>query len=430
MLYLEVAGSIQEFHGGYNRFLNVPGLGDATWPVERCKLETVLISSLALAFALASGPVEEVPFRIGDDAIIVDVTVNGCKASLMFDTGFSGSVIVGDNLDVGKPTGTQTLTDFVGSFEAKTVKMTSLKIGDKSVDPTGMEITVQPSDHYTLSYGTHCDGILGLQAFAGRVFEINFERQKFIFHPDSLDITQSKVDGTKSFITKLLPLGVNSLMMSVDMASGEKLHMALDTGNSGYATTHKDALERAKVWPDGKAAEYMGRTVVASGPVDTFRVSLSNIKIFGVSVPESVFNVIDLPASRADQDGTVGFGFLKNFNITIDSKRRRVLFENFTGRMSDPLPADVGVLAFNDPRVNRMRVFWVVPGGPAEKAGIKRGDDLLAVNGDDVSQIGFRRLDTMLKGDVGSKVKLDLSRGGQLIRLEVERKVLVNSLDK
>lgn len=392
------------------------------------KCETVLISTFVMALAIGKAQVQEVPFRIGDDAIIVDVTVNGRKASLMFDTGFSGSVIVGESLDVGKPTGTMNLTDFVGSFEAKTIKMATLKIGDMSVDPTGMEIIQQPTEHYSLSYGTHCDGILGLQAFAGKVFEINFEHQKFIVHPDSLDISQTKSDGVKTTLTKLLPLGVNSLMMSVDVPSGEKLHMALDTGNAGYATTHKDSLERAKVWPDGKTADFMGQSVVASGPVDTFRVALSGIKIFGVPVPQSVFNVIDLPASRADQDGTIGFGFLKNFNITIDPKRRRVLFENFTGRTSDPLPAEVGILAFNDPRVNRMRIAWVVPGGPAEKAGVKRGDDLLAVNGDDVSQIGFRRLETLLKGDVGSKVKLDISRGGQLIRLEVERKVLVNAL--
>ena len=48
--------------------------------------------------------VKEVPFRIGDDAIIVDVSVNGRSASLMYDTGFSGAVVIGDSLDIGKPT--------------------------------------------------------------------------------------------------------------------------------------------------------------------------------------------------------------------------------------------------------------------------------------------------------------------------------------
>ena len=38
-------------------------------------------------------------------------------------------------------------------------------------------------------------------------------------------------------------------------------------------------------------------------------------------VARSVWSVIDLPSSSAQHDGTIGFGFLKHFNITIDLKR-------------------------------------------------------------------------------------------------------------
>ena len=89
------------------------------------------LAVLLAATAVSAAQPVEVPFRIGEDAIIVDVTVNGTKASLMYDTGFSGSVIVGDNLDVGKPTGTMNLVDFVGSFQAKTVPLKTLKVGDR-----------------------------------------------------------------------------------------------------------------------------------------------------------------------------------------------------------------------------------------------------------------------------------------------------------
>lgn len=384
---------------------------------------------LAVACLLLSrNLVEEVPFRIGDDAIIVDVTVNGCKASLMFDTGFGGGVVMGDNLDIGKPSGTTTLKDFVGTFEAKTVAIKTLKIGDHSSTVPQLEAIQQPTDSYTLSYGTHCDGILGLQPFGQSVFQINFEKQKLVFYPDSEDISLRPLDSTK-FLTKLLPKGVNSLEMSVSVPGDEKLHMALDTGNSGYSVTHKDALERVKLWPENKKPEFMTQSVVASGAVDTFYVALKDLKIFGVPVPSCTFGVIDLPSSSAEHDGTIGFGFLKNFNITIDLIRRRVLLENFTGRVSEPEEASLGILAFTDPRKKRMRVFSVTPGGPAEKAGIKYGDDLLTVNGTDVSRLGFRRVQALLKGETGSKVKLELSRDGQLIRQEIERQTLINRLN-
>lgn len=52
----------------------------------------ILIATLLLAGAQAGGRVE-VPFRLGEDAIVVDAEVNGKKVSLMFDTGFGGSVV-------------------------------------------------------------------------------------------------------------------------------------------------------------------------------------------------------------------------------------------------------------------------------------------------------------------------------------------------
>lgn len=383
----------------------------------------LLSASLLLA---VSPPVNEVPFRIGDDAIIVDVTINGKSVSLMYDTGFSGTVVMGDSVDLGKATGSQMLTDFVGSFEAKTVAIKTLKVGERAMTGPDMVAIQQPTDHYTLAYGTHCDGILGFQPFGRSVFEINFQNNKFIFHPDTLDLSQRQPDGVKTFMSKLYPKGVNSLELGVDMVNGEKLHMALDTGNAGYAVTHKDALERVKVWPEGRKANYMGQSVVASGAVDTFKLALKDIKIFGVPVKQCVFGVIDLPAATADHDGTIGFGFLKNFNITIDMIRRRVWFENFTGKVNDDEPAEVGIMAFVDPKIKRMRVYSVTPGSPAEKLGIKRGDDLLTVDGKEVGTLGFRYVDALLKGAPGSKVKLELSRGGQLMRVEVERAVLVN----
>lgn len=386
-----------------------------------------MISLLSAALCLTTHPVlNEVPFRIGDDAIIVDVSINGKSASLMYDTGFSGTVVMGDSIDLGKATGSQMLTDFVGSFEAKTVAIKSLKIGDRPMPGDDMVAIQQPTEHYTMAYGTHCDGILGFQPFGKSVFEINFQHNKFIFHPDTLDLSQRKPDGVKTFMAKLYPKGINSLELGVDMANGEKLHMALDTGNAGYAVTHKDALERVKVWPEGKKANFMGQSVVASGPVDTFKLAMNDIKIFGVPVKRCIFGVIDLPAATADHDGTIGFGFLKNFNITIDMVRRRVFFENWSGRVTDDEQAEIGMMAFVDPKVKRMRVYTVTPGGPAEKLGIKRGDDLLAVNGEDIGTKGFRYVDALLKGAPGTKVKLDLSRGGQLMRVEAERAILVN----
>ena len=59
--------------------------------------------------------------------------------------------------------------------------------------------------------------------------------------------------------------------------------------------------------------KFIKQSWVASGPVDSWSVHLKNMAIFGVLVASSIWDVIDLPSSSAESDGTVGYQFLKNF---------------------------------------------------------------------------------------------------------------------
>ncbi|HEY0866065.1 MAG TPA: PDZ domain-containing protein, partial [Fimbriimonas sp.] len=261
----------------------------------------------------------------------------------------------------------------------------------------------------------------------GNVTEINFEKKKFIFHPSSVDITKRKPDGKRTFLAKLLPVGADSMEIDVALKNGKKLAMALDTGNAFFVTTHKDSLERVGEWEPGKKAKYMGLAGVASGPVDTFYKRMEDTVIFGVPVKSSVWDVIDLPSSDAEADGTVGFQFLKNFNIVIDYERRRVWLDNFTGSASNEEPASVGISGFTDSKTKRVVIARVSPDSPAEAAGIKAGDHLLAIGDRDLTEsYSFRAIQNLVEGEKDSLVKLAVSRNGQLKRYELKRIPLVN----
>ncbi|RYG29756.1 hypothetical protein EON81_26150, partial [bacterium] len=314
---------------------------------------------LAPAIALLIGQTApiEVPFRIGEDAIIVDAVVNGRPVSCMFDTGFSGSFVLSDSLDVGKPTGSMTLRDFVGQFEAPTVKIKSLSLGAEKINVKDMADVVQQPGDYSFSYNTHVDGIMGFEVIKDVITEINFEKKKFIFYPKSFDITKRTPDNKKTFLNKLLPIGSGSLEMFAEAPSGKKLTLALDTGNSFFATTHKDVLERVGLWTAGKDAKYMTSAGVASGVVDAFYMKMPAMKIFNVPVAESYWDIIDLPSSSAEGDGTIGFGFLKNFNMVVDYERRRVWMDNFTGSVTNEADGDVGIVATYNPKVKRTVIY-------------------------------------------------------------------------
>jgi hypothetical protein len=380
---------------------------------------------LALTLLPQSAPVE-VPFRLGDDAIVVDAQVNGRKVSLMFDTGFSGTVVLNASVNIGATTGVMNLRDFVGTFQASTVKIKTFKLGSMNIDPQDKEAVLTGDRDYSFSYNTHCDGIMGYEVIGDRVFEINFENKKFIFHPKSVDITKRTPDNKKTFLAKLLPTGHNSLEMEVLAPTGKKLVLALDTGNAFYATTHKDVLERVGLWPAGQSAKFLKAAFVASGEVSSWYKSMKDMTIYGVPVAESTWSIIDLPSSSAEHDGTVGFGFLKNFNITVDYDRRRVWLENHSGKAGNEPDGDLGISAFYDPDDKRLKIGRVAPDSPAAKAGLKRGDHILSLDGVENFNIGYRRLLTLFEGPKGSKAQLVVSRQGSLIRVELEREFLVN----
>jgi len=381
----------------------------------------------ALLFALVSQPTTPVvvPFHQAEDAIIVDVQVNGKPVSLMFDSGFSGYVVMGDHINVGPASGTMPLRDFVGTFNAKTVKLNTLQMGNLTVKPTDGQI-VQMGEDYSMQYGVRCDGILGLAAMKGQPLEINFEKKQFIFHPASLDIRQRTPDNETMFLTRMLPAGNDSIELRVEASNGERMNLALDTGNAFYATTHKDVLERIGLWKSGETPKFMSTSYVASGPVASWNLRVRDAKIFGIPVDESVWNIIDLPSSSAEGDGTVGFQFLKHFNFIIDLDRRHVWFENFADQVADEVEGDVGIFAFYDRERKRAVVWYVMPHSPAAEAGVQRGDQIIGIDSRDITTLGWRQINSLLRGEPGTEVKLDLSRSGTFQRHVLKRELLVN----
>ena len=384
-----------------------------------------LSASALSAQAVPQNQIIEVPFRTAETAIIVDAKVNGKPVALMFDSGFSGHIKLGDHVNVGPASGTMTLRDFVGQFQAKTVKLNTLSLGDEKLDPPNGEI-VQMGGDYTDSYGMRCDGILGLAPFVGHPFEINFERKVFRFFPKSFDVRNMPADNKKSWLVRMLPTGNDSIELRVTASNGERMTLALDTGNSFYATTHKDVLERVGLWQTGNNPQFPGVSFVASGPVVSWNIKIPEVNIYGVPVENSVWNIIDLPSSSAEGDGTVGFGFLKHFNIIVDLERRHVHLTNWTGKVTEDAEASVGVFAFYDRQAKRVRVWNVTPGSPAARAGVQRGDAIIGIDGRDLTTVGWRTINAMLSGTPGSTVRVDLSRNGNFQRVELKRELLVN----
>ena len=82
----------------------------------------------------------------------------------------------------------------------------------------------------------------------------------------------------------------------------------------------------------------------------------------------------------------------------------------------------VGITITEDAEAGGMRVEEVAAGGPAEEAGIRVGDLLLAVEGEDVLTLGIDGTRNLVRGEEGTRVNMHFSRNGAEYDVSVERR--------
>lgn len=81
----------------------------------------------------------------------------------------------------------------------------------------------------------------------------------------------------------------------------------------------------------------------------------------------------------------------------------------------------IGVYMQLDTENNKIQVYSVISNSPAERAGIKTGDYIVAVEGEECSGDDFSTISNKIKGQSGTTVKITIERDGQKQDYNVER---------
>jgi carboxyl-terminal processing protease len=86
-------------------------------------------------------------------------------------------------------------------------------------------------------------------------------------------------------------------------------------------------------------------------------------------------------------------------------------FEELTNQTSGEL-SGVGIRLEIDRSTNQLTVVEPLQNSPADKAGIQKGDRILRINDKPTNLMSLERASAEIKGENGTKVSLELSRGG------------------
>jgi predicted aspartyl protease len=166
----------------------------------------------------------------------------------------------------------------------------------------------------------------------------------------------------------------------------------------------------------------------AGGASRSYVVRLPSLRLGPVKVRSVVTGLSeDKGGSMSDPafEGNIGSGLLKRFAVSFDYRRKTMYL-----RPLAPPPADAGSFDRSGMWINAtdsgFAVVAVAPGGPAEQAGILKGDVIAAIGGKPARPEGLSDARLLLRSlPAGSIVALSLIRGGQARDVRVELRNLI-----
>lgn len=345
-------------------------------------LVTFCASLLSVAPACAAPAPNEAgapaaPFELVNGVrVLVRVEVNGVAATALLDSGAHLNVLdaaFAARLGPEPRTAGPSVSGVGGASAATyidgvTIKGAGLDLRDERVGV--MDLTALSAG----SVGRPVDMILGGRAFRDYVVDLDFDVRRIRFIEPGNFVPPA--NATRLTVERRSGLYVTR--GSVESAPEGAL--VLDLGNSSPLILTRGFVEAQGVLSDRKVSTSLGRGLGGPSLADAFTVRRL---AFGgrtfLDVPTVAMKTAEPVIELPDVVGNVGMPILSRFRMVADFGRGALYLAPRTGPEPAFLKNRSGVLGL--PSGDRIRVQHVALGSPAEKAGWRVGDEIIAVDG-------------------------------------------------
>lgn len=370
-----------------------------------------------------------VPFELAGGKVYVDVMVNGRGPyPFVVDTGSPPTVIDSDlaaELGLAVTPAGEVGGAGEGSTAMSQVSDVALEFGGITLKRRAMP-GVAINARLSGFSGRPVLGLIGNDFIATRVVELDYGRRVMtVRDPKLWDY------GGDGAVIRTRRAGYTFFDGAVEPPGGEPIpaRFIIDTGAGLGASLTSPFVERHSFME--RAAPRLRATVGfgLGGEVRHAVCRLESLRIGGVEVPRPVVTLSQdragaLAASRFD--GIIGAEILSRFTVILDGTRGRMILEPGAWPGGPPEFDMSGMALAADGPGGRLRVMRVEQGTPAQEAGVREGDVLLAVDGAEVWATDREAVRERLKGD-GRERRLELLRDGERLEARVALRRLVGA---
>jgi len=362
-------------------------------------------------FSIAGGAKETTfPFRLINNHIYADVSVNGKGPyQFIFDTGGLNFVTPSLAGSLGLKSEGQLQGGGAGAakMDFGLTKVSSLQLGAAEVKD--QVFVVAPVEPMAKIEGVGMPGMVGYETFRRFVTRIDYGQGKItLILPGAFDPKDAGA---------AIPINFNgNTIEATAIYDGISGNFTIDTGSRASVTLNSPFVAAHNLNNGVKAMDAVTGWGVG-GPTRSIATRGNTLAIGPLTVSRPVVELsTDTKGGFAESSlaGNIGAGILKRYIVTLDYEHRVMYLKPATKTVPDLDTFDRSGMWINVADDGGFAVVDVTKDAPAARAGLRAGDEIVAVNGKPASSLKIYEVRQMLRDEpAGTKVILAVKRDDQ-----------------
>jgi Aspartyl protease/PDZ domain len=309
----------------------------------------------------------------------------------------------------------RTILGIAGSRQVRFLYNRILRLPGLTVD--SLNFHVNDYDILSSVYGEKIDGIIGYSFFSRYIVSINYDSLKVAVY----SLGSFRYPRGAYVIRPLIP---NLPIVGAETDDSRKVdaRFYFDTGAGLCALLSSDFASDSGLL-DPRKKMYMTQAQGLGGKATMRLTTIRELKLGPFHfhhVPTYIFDDSYNVTSYPNLGGLIGNDILRRFNVILNYDRRYFCLtpNSHYHDFFDYSYSGLSIYWEND---GTIRVGDIMPGSPAEKAGLKEDDILIAVNANFSNNIEAYK--SMLQ-NAGERVKLIVRRRGELVTMDMKVKTI------
>ena len=362
------------------------------------------------------------PAEVYGDHIFVPVRVNGSTAAWFFlDSGAGMSVVSNSWAEkVGLAFGgaVKGQGSGAGSSSLGLAKNVVLDLPGVQVPPS--TVAVMDFSSILPVLGRQWDGLIGYDVISRLVVRVDYEHKQITLYDPTTFVAGDRA--TALTVTFLGNLPVVHAKIVLPGRAPVDAECAIDSGADGFHLT--TPFTNANHVLESVLKTISASTVGAGGASKEFAGRITGLQLgpYFLREPVTAFSPDEREGLLASPDigALIGGEILKRFTVTFDYPHRQILLEP-NSHFSDPFHANESGLSLlaKGADFHQFEIDDVESGSPADRAGVRKGDTLTAMNHFPASELDLDKIDEMLQ-QVGQAIPITIQRNGRTLKITLK----------